>query len=224
MYGVIINPSLFKVYHCAVLSCEQDQGIANFNSKQIHQFLETNADADLGEVCRDLTSYWGSILRLDGMEVTCKKFCTSDRVITLYLIFYNQLERLETRVTKLGYLFNQKTVLILPIGEKVRRYTLHSQDNVFSPTYKERDFTDIDCVIHYYFRYIYQWDISGWKEYKENWRFYKAGVMSKAYLNRMGKSADKRLAQIEAGQKFDIDQAIQKIKEKEQKNEKNCVH
>ncbi|MDD0824421.1 hypothetical protein PTQ27_08095 [Mannheimia sp. AT1] len=214
MSGVILNPSLFKHYHCAILSGEQDQGIANFTIEQIKQFLNFNSD-DLGVICQELTSYWGSIMRLDGIEVTCRLFC-SNKKIRLYLIFDDNLERLETRITRLGYLFNQRAILILPRNEKVRRYTLHTQGNIFSPSYKEREFTDIDDVISYYFRYIYQKDISGIKEYKENWRFYGAGAMGKASLNLRGRKVDRWLEKIEVGQSFDI--------QGENKNEENHIH
>lgn len=201
--GVILNPALYQEYHCAILSAEQDQGIGHFSLEQVNQFLNFKVD-NFGDICRELTSYWGSIVRLDGIELDCSLFMTNEKK-RLYLIFDWDFERLETRVTRLGYLLNQRAILILPKGgEKVRRYILNGNGLTFEPMSKEREHTDIYNAIHYYFRYIYQQYISAEIDYKENWRFHNASAMSKGGLNHLGKRVDKKLSQITIGEYFDI--------------------
>lgn len=201
--GVILNPVLYKEYHCAILSAEQDQGINHFSLAQINQFLDFSANK-FSDICNELTSYWGSIARLDGIELDCRLFGINEKK-RLYLIFDENFERLETRVTRLGYLLNQRAVLILPKGgEKVRRYILNGDELTFSPQYKEREYIDIYDSIHYYFRYIYQQRISPIIDYKENRRFHNAGAMSKGGLNHFGKWIDNQLAKIVIGECFDI--------------------
>lgn len=201
--GIILNPVLYEEYHCAILSAEQDQGIMQFSFPQLKHFLTINVNS-FGDICNCLTSYWGSIMRLDGIELDCQ--ISSDKPKKrIYLIFDWDFERLETRVTRLGYLLNQRAVLILPKGgQKLRRYVLHGNGLTFSPCVKERDYVQIYDAIHYYFRYIYQSSIRELIDYKENRRFYYSNVMGKGCMNTIGRRVDKQLAKIKIGQRFEI--------------------
>lgn len=201
--NLILDPILFERYHCAILSAEQNQGIGHFSLDQVKQFLDIEAN-EWGDICHRLTSFWGDFNRVvDGFEIHCR--LSSDNQTTLYLIFDWNFERLETRVTRLGYLLNQRAVLVLPKeGGKLRSYLLNGNGLVFSPQYKERDQNTIYDAIHYYFRYIYQRNIHTFIEYKENRQFINAGIMSKNCMHLLGQRADKRLAKIEIGHYFEI--------------------
>lgn len=136
--GIILNPKLFEEYHCAILSVEQDQGISYFSLGQVNQFLGLDAK-NFDDICHYLTSCWGDIGRLDCIEISCRLELENHKR-KLYLIFDKNLEQLETRVTRLGYLLNQRTILILPCGgRKLRRYLLNEDGLIFSPKYKERE-------------------------------------------------------------------------------------
>ncbi|MEG9475047.1 hypothetical protein [Mannheimia indoligenes] len=201
--GIILNPALYEAYHCAILSAEQDQGISHFSLAQINQFLGLEAK-DFGDICHYLISYWGDIGRLDGIEISCRLELENQKRM-LYLIFDNNLERLETRVTRLGYLLNQRAILILPCGgKKLRRYLLNTDKLIFSPKYKEREYSEIYEAIYYYFRYIYQKTILSRVEYKENCRFCDSGIMNKSGMHLLGQKMDKHFTQIKIGQRFEI--------------------
>lgn len=202
LLGVILNPQLYEDYHCAILSAEQDQGISHFHLTPLKQFLAIEAN-EWGDICHRLTSYWGSFDRLDGIEICCRLSHTHEK--TLYLIFDNHLEQLETRITRLGYLLNQQQILIFPKGsKKLRRYLLNGNGLIFSPQYKERDIYSIYDAIRYYFRSIYQKEVFDIMEYKENGHFRHASIIIKSGMHLLGGRTDKRLSQIEIGQYFEI--------------------
>lgn len=48
--NLILKPSLFERYHCAILSAEQNQGIGHFSLDQVKQFLDIEAN-EWGDIC-----------------------------------------------------------------------------------------------------------------------------------------------------------------------------